>query len=268
MCFPAQVHGRGRQCALILAILFYSASFLSLQAQQPQFRAAWADIFHVGMGSTAEVNSMVSALVSGHYNAVIVQVVGYMDQPGGIGSHGAQYKSSILPWSSRVTASFDPLAYLCTQAHANGIEVHAWLGGSGGAMYRVSTAWPPGGNATLTAHPEWMMVPQANSEGGSVVAINGNYMLDMGGADAQEYIVSIVRELVTNYPIDGINWDDEHDSTVYTLGLGFPSTSTSTYTNSGLARYRRNTGVVGTPSATDSAYGDYRRRFKNELIAR
>ena len=267
MCFHAQAHGRGRQCALILTLFCFAASIVPLQAQQ-QFRAAWADIFHVGMGSTSEVNSMVSSLVAGHYNAVIVQVVGYMDQPGGIGSHGAQYKSSILPWSSRVTASFDPLAYLCTQAHANGIEVHAWIGGSGGAMYRVSTAWPPVGNATLSAHPEWMMVPQANSEGGSVVAINGNYMLDMGGTDAQEYIVSIVRELVTNYPIDGINWDDEHDGTVYALGMAFPSTSTSTYTNSGLARYRRNTGFMGTPSATDSAYNDYRRRFKNELVAR
>ena len=109
---------------------------------------------------------MVSTLVAGRYNAVIVQVLGYMDNS--VASHGAHWKSSIVPWSSRVTASFDPLGYLCQQAHANGIEVHAWLGGSGGAMYRVSTAWPPPGNATLTAHPEWMMVPQANSEGNAV----------------------------------------------------------------------------------------------------
>src|SRR5437667_8665278 len=234
--------GRGL-CALTL-LCFASRS----PAQE--FRAAWADIFHVGMTSQSDVNTMVSSLVAGHYNAVVVQVLGYMDNS--VASHGAHWKSSIVPWSSRVTASFDPLAYLCTQAHANGIEVHAWLGGSGAAMYRVSTAWPPAGNATLAAHPEWMMVPQVNSEGGAVVAINGNYMLDMGSSDAQEYIVSIVRELVTNYPIDGINWDDEHDGTVYALGLGFPATSTSTYTNSGLARYRRNTGFVGTPSATDA----------------
>ncbi len=232
-----------------------------------QFRAAWADIFHVGMGSTSEVDTMVASLVAGRYNAVIVQALGYMDA-NGTASHGAHWKSSILPWSTRVKSNFDPLEYLCQQAHANGIEVHAWLGGSAAAMYRVSTVWPPAGNATLAAHPEWMMVPQANSEGNTVVAINGYYMLDMGSGDAQEYIISIVRELVTNYQIDGIHWDDEHGGTEYSAGLGFPAYSAATYTNSGLARYRRNTGYVGTPSATDATYNNYRRRFKNELIAR
>src|SRR5215471_4524862 len=110
--------GLPRWIALLSVILLAAVPRLSAQ----QFRAAWADIFHVGMGSTTEVNNMVNSLVAGHYNAVVVQVVGYMDQPGGSGSHGAQYKSSILPWSTRVTVSFDPLAYLCTQAHANGIE--------------------------------------------------------------------------------------------------------------------------------------------------
>ena len=62
--------------------------------------------------------------------------------------------------SRRVSAGFDPLTYLCQQAHANGIEVHAWLGGSGAAMYRVSTAWPPANNTTLIAHPASFAEPQ------------------------------------------------------------------------------------------------------------
>ncbi len=231
-----------------------------------EFRAAWADIFHAGMGSSAEVDAMVSTLVSGHYNAVIVQVVGYMDNSSA--SHGAQYKSNILPRSSHVTASFDPLAYLCQQAHANGIEVHAWLGGSAGAMYRVSTTFPPVNNATLTAHPEWFIAPLANSEGGAPVLVDSIYALDMGSPDVQEYIVSIVRELVTNYPIDGINWDDEINAAGYSAGFGYPAYSQANYSRSGLARYRINTGFVGTPSNTDAAWSNYRRRFKNELMAR
>ncbi len=210
---------------------------------------------------------MVAALVAGHYNAVIVQMVGYMDGTG-TSSHGAQYKSSILPWSTRVTAGFDPLAALCTTAHANGIEVHAWIGGSAGAMYRVSVAWPPANNATLTAHPEWFIAPLANSEGGAPVLFDGVYALDMGSPDAQEYIVSIVRELVTNYPIDGINWDDEINTTGYNAGFGYPAVSQATYSRSGLARYRINTGATGTPSNTDAGWSNYRRRFKNELMAR
>ncbi|MCX8092126.1 MAG: family 10 glycosylhydrolase, partial [Verrucomicrobiae bacterium] len=247
------------------AALLYLLGFFALRAQE--FRAAWADVFHVGMGSTNEINTMVSNLVVGRYNAVIVQVLAYHDADG-TASHGAHWKSSIVPWSTRVKANFDPLAYLCQRAHAYGIEVHAWLGGSGGGMYRVSTAWPPAGNSTLANNPQWFMVPLANSEGNAVVPINGQYMLDMGSADAQEYLISIVRELVTNYEIDGIHWDDEHGSAEYSAGLGYPAYSASTYTNSGLARYRRNTGATGTPSNTDTAWSNYRRRFKNELIAR
>src|SRR4051812_949334 len=239
---------------LAFAFCYFVTSAL-LPAQQ--FRAAWADVFNSGLTSQAGVNNMVNSLVSGHYNAVIVQVLAYMDNS--VASHGAMWKSSIVPWSSRTTASFDPLGYLVQQAHANGIEVHAWLGGSGAAMYRISTSWPPTGNATLTAHPEWTMVPQADSEANAVALLDGNYALDMGSPDAQEYVVSIVRELVTNYQIDGINWDDEVNSAGYTAGMGFPAYSQASYSRSGLARYRINTGFMGTPSATDTTYGNYRR---------
>ena len=209
---------------------------------------------------------MVNTLVSGHYNAVIVQVLGYMDQQ--TSSHGAYWKSSIVPWSGYVTAGFDPLSYLCTKAHANGIEVHAWLGGSGGGPYRVSLVWPPSGNTTLANNPQWFMVPAANSEGNAITTLDGNYLLDMGSPDAQDYIVSIVKELVTNYPVDGINWDDEINGTGYNQGYGYPAYSQASYSKSGLARYRINTGASGTPLNTDVNWSNYRRRFKAELYAR
>src|SRR5438045_7559183 len=136
---------------------------------------------------------MISQLVAGRYNAVIVQILAYMDNTPN--SHGAYWKSNLLPRSAYVTSGFDPLAYLCQQAHANGIEVHAWLGGSGGAMYRVSFSFPPVNNATLGSHPEWFIAPLTNSEAGSPMLIDGIYCLDMGSPDVQEYIVSIVREL-------------------------------------------------------------------------
>src|SRR5882724_5219599 len=228
--FRLQTGARLRGCVVIVLSVFYGLA-TPLYAQQ--FRAAWADVFHVGMQNSGQVDTMVSKLVAGHYNAVIIQVLAYMDSA--TASHGAYWRSNIVPRSSNVTASFEPLAYLCQQAHANGIEVHAWLGGSGGAMYRVSLSWPPVGNATLVAHPEWMMVPQANSEGNSVVTLAGNCVLDMGSPEAQEYIVSIVRELVTNYPIDGINWDDEVNSAGYNAGFGFSAYNTP---RSGLNGYR------------------------------
>ena len=237
---------------VVVGLCFAMAASASAQ----EFRAAWADVFHPGMGSTTEVDNMVSTLVSGHYNVVVVQVLAYMDNA--VASHGAYWKSNILPSSSHVTTSFDPLAYLCQQAHANGIEVHAWLGGSGGAMYRVSNSWPPTGNATLANHPEWFMTPLTNSEANAMAGFVESptltyYIMDLGSPDAQEYVVSIVKELVANYPIDGINWDDEINGTEYTMGFGYPTYSQASYPRSGLARYRINTGVTGTPANSDTA---------------
>ena len=252
---------------MLPALLLFALGATPLPAQE--FRAAWVDIFHAGMSSKSEVDTLVSTLASGNYNAVIAQVLGYMDMNGSA-SHGAHWQSNLLPWSPRVKADFDPLAYLCTQAHAAGIEVHAWIGGSGGAMYRVSLPppngiFPPAGNATFAAHPEWFIAPRANSEEGTPLPVDGYYSLDMGSPDVQEYLVSIVRELVTNYPIDGINWDDEINGAGYTAGFGYPAYN---HARSGLARYRLNTGATGTPSNTDLAWSNYRRRFKNELMAR
>lgn len=248
-------------------LIALSLTLTSTAKAQQQFRAAWADVFHVGMGSGTEVTNMVNSLVSGRYNAVIVQVLAYMDN-NGTGSHGAHWKSSLVPWSPRVTTSFDPLTTLCTYAHSKGIEVHAWLGGSGGGPYRASSVWPPGGNTTLADHPEWFMVPRANSEGNATATLDGSYNLDMGSPDAQEYLVSIVRELVTNYQIDGINWDDEINTSGYNQGYGFPEASQANYAKSGLARYRAMTGTSGTPAISDPLWANYLRRFKNELLAR
>ncbi|MGZ5505085.1 MAG: TIGR02597 family protein [Limisphaerales bacterium] len=219
------------------------------------------------MTSGSDVTNMVNTLANAHYNVVIAQVLGYMENT--IPSHGAHWKSSIIPWSSRVTASFDPLATLCTYAHSKGIEVHAWLGGSGGGPYRVSsTNWPVSSNPTLANHPEWFMVPYTNSEGNAVQQLDGNYNLDMGSSDVQDYIVSIVKELVSNYPIDGINWDDEINNN--NQGYGYPAYSQANYSKSGLARYRINNGLSSsfTPLNTDSSWSNYRRRFKSELFAR
>jgi len=165
----------------------------------PEFRGFWADAFHSGFKSESQIDDMVSRASAGNYNAIVAEILAYKDTSGG--GHGAYWHSSIVPWASEVTSGFDPLEYLCDRAHASGIEVHAWL-----VAYRVSTSWPPSGNTTISAHPEWIMVP-IGSMGGGPATVEGKYVLDPGSPDVQEYLISIVQELVNNYEIDGINWD-------------------------------------------------------------
>jgi len=222
---------------------------------QSAFRGLWADAFHQGFKSTSQIDTMVSRAKTGNYNAIVAEVLAYKDS--GSGGRGAYWNSAILPKAADISGGIDPLAYLCDRAHAEGIEVHAWL-----VTYRVSTVWPPPNNATLAAHPEWFTVALADMDTGPK-PLDGKYCLDPGCPEVQEYLISAVRELVTNYPIDGINWDYIR----YTqTDAGYPAVAS--YQNSGLARFGRITGYSGTPLSTNTAWQDFRRRTIDELVRR
>ncbi|HPD30944.1 MAG TPA: family 10 glycosylhydrolase [Phycisphaerae bacterium] len=223
---------------------------------QSSFRGTWADAFHIGYKNASQVDQLVGYAVQGNYNAIIAEVLAYQDT-GGTG-HGAYWNSQYVPKAADISESdFDPLAYLCQQAHAQGIEVHAWL-----VTYRVSTSWPPSGNSILTSHPEWIMVERADT-GGGPSPIGDAYCLDPGSPDVQNYLIEIVRELVTNYPIDGINWD--YIRYTQTDG-GYPADSNYYY--SGLKRFQRIYNRSDVPSTSDSSWCTFRRRTIDELVRR
>ncbi len=233
-----------------------TAVFSEIPAVAPQLRAFWADVFHYGLQNASQIDQMISLAVQGNYNAIFAEVLAHHDNP--VGSHGAYWRSNAVARSSYVTDAFDPLAYMVQQAHANGIELHCWL-----VAFRVSTAWPPAGNSFLASHPEYLMVPRA-SAGAGPVKVGSDYVLDPGSPDAQEYLVSIVRELVANYEIDGINWDYIR----YTQAdAGYPADNN--YANSGLKRFQRITGRTDVPAASgDTQWNDFRRRTIDELVRR
>ncbi|RMF80680.1 MAG: hypothetical protein D6744_07970 [Planctomycetota bacterium] len=238
------------------ALLIAAAICTATTASAAEFRAFWADAFHVGYKSSSQISSLVSRALTGNYNVIIVEVLAFHDT--GPGGHGAYWNSGIVPKASDISGNIDPLAELITQAHANGIQVHAWI-----VSYRASSTWPPSGNATLSANPHWLMVPQADM-GGGPAPVAGHYTLDPGSPDVQEYIVSIVRELATNYDIDGINLD--YIRYIQT-DAGYPADTS--YSKSSLARFQALTGFGGTPPPTgNTSWNDFRRQTIDELVRR
>jgi uncharacterized lipoprotein YddW (UPF0748 family) len=226
-----------------------------LDSRTTSFRAFWADAFVAGFKSAADCNAMVGRAVAGNYNAIFAEVLAYHDKTGS--GHGAYWNSSIVPKATDIVGGIDPLATLVQKAHAAGLEVHAWL-----VPYRVSATWPPSGNTTLSAHPEWLMAVYSNM-GAGPSKVSGVYTLDPGSPDAQEYLLSIVRELVTNYQIDGINYDYIR----YTDPMaGYPTVTS--YDASSLARFQALTGYVGTPVPGDPGWCDFRRQTVGELVRR
>ena len=125
-------------------------------------------------------------------NTVLAQVRPFGD---------ALYRSALFPWSHLCTGvqgqdpGFDPLDVLLTEAHARGLSLEAWVN-----PYRLrsSASMPPAiaENSLLNAHPEW------------VCTVNEGAYLNPAIPEAADYVVQGVAELVQNYAVDGIHFDD------------------------------------------------------------
>jgi uncharacterized lipoprotein YddW (UPF0748 family) len=126
-------------------------------------------------------------------NAVILQVRTSAD---------ALYESKLEPWSAFLTGTqgkapspyYDPLKFWIDQAHARGIELHAWFN-----PYRTKYA---GGRVEAAeshiskAHPE--LVKSYGKMG----------WMDPGEPAAQAHSLAVFMDVVERYDVDGIHIDD------------------------------------------------------------
>ena len=116
----------------------------------------------------------------------------------------AFYRSAYFPWSRYLTGQqglepedgFDPLAYWVEKAHERGIELHAWIN-----PYRITTS-----------SSDWDRLSWNNPAKGAwndyVVRFNGNYYFDPGQPAVRDLITAAAVEIVQNYNVDGIHFDD------------------------------------------------------------
>lgn len=124
-------------------------------------------------------------------------------------SHSDSYylKSSYFPTSSfirELTASspdFDPFQYMLDAAHARGLEFHAWFN-----PYRVTgylVRWQDIPADSLIK--QWW---NAGDKQRNVLLHDGQYYLNPSSEEVLETIVAAIRELVENYDVDGVHFDD------------------------------------------------------------
>jgi uncharacterized lipoprotein YddW (UPF0748 family)/N-acetylmuramoyl-L-alanine amidase len=113
----------------------------------------------------------------------------------------ALYKSSVYPWSAVLTGTqgkdpgYDPLAYFIEGAHERGLKLEAWVN-----PYRVQTKADKTAlcsSSPAALHPDW-----------TVVTSDGQLYFDPGIPAVRGMIENGVREIVENYDIDGIVFDD------------------------------------------------------------
>ncbi|MEB5971470.1 glycoside hydrolase family 10 protein [Pantoea dispersa] len=121
----------------------------------------------------------------------------------------ALWRSRILPWSDTLTGNigqdpgYDPLQFILDEAHKRGMKVHAWFN-----PYRVSTNTKP---ATVTALNNTLQLQPASVfvlHRDWIRTASDRFVLDPGIPAARNWITSIVAEVVSNYAIDGVQFDD------------------------------------------------------------
>lgn len=165
-----------------------------------EFRGVWvASVKNIdwpsrpGLTADLQKNELVSILDRArelNYNAVIFQVRPAAD---------ALYRSRLEPWSEYLTGTmgrdpgWDPLAFAVEEAHARGLELHAWIN-----PYRArhrETSPAAAGHITVT-HPHL------------VRAYGGYLWLDPGEDEVRAHTRSVVLDIVRRYQVDGIHLDD------------------------------------------------------------
>ena len=144
-----------------------------------------------------EIDFIISKTAEMNLNAIILQV-----RPSG----DALYDSSIFPWSEYLTGvqgnapadGFDPLAYWVANAHANGLELHAWIN-----PYRITHTSSGVADVSKLAAGN-----PARKNPSLAVAYKNALYYDPGLPESKKLIIDGVIEIIDKYEVDGIHLDD------------------------------------------------------------
>lgn len=193
-----------KKTLLFIALLFLQTTAFS-QGIKREMRAAWiSTVYGIDWPKATDpaatqktkLAGLLTSLKANGINTVYFQARTIGD---------ALYKSNLVPWSHWLTNTYgkdpgyDPLAFAIEEAHSRGMEIHVWLN-----PYRAATAASNipsyASNHKAKTNPEWLL---SEVNGSSTLRY-----LNPALAAVRNHIDDVVKELVTNYDLDGIHFDD------------------------------------------------------------
>jgi uncharacterized lipoprotein YddW (UPF0748 family) len=213
-----------------------------------QFRAYWVDAFGEDLFDAPRIDAIVAATKAANLNAIVAQVVRRGDCFCNRASVPRTDQAGLAP------APFDPLQTLIDKAHAQGIEVHAWV---------IATAfWRTGSAPTSPLHAFNLHGPSATgnanwvmSRDDGVTQAAGDWLADPGHPDAAKWIVDTATSIVASYAVDGINLDRIR----YPDGNSQVGVPTWGYNPVAVARFQQATGRTDRPAPADPQWRQWRR---------
>ncbi|MBN2446879.1 MAG: family 10 glycosylhydrolase, partial [Phycisphaerae bacterium] len=213
-------------------------------------RAIW--VTRYDYKTADDVKQIINNCANAGFNSVLFQVRG---------NGNAFYKSSFEPWADELGGKdpgFDPLALACQQAHARGIELHAWV--------NVMPGWdgtkPPTNPEQLySKHPDWFWYDQ----NGKRQELTDFYVsVNPCLPEVREYLVAVFRDIVSHYDVDGLHMDyirfpNEPPAIPARSGIDYPRDART------LALYKKATGLA--PDDDPEAWNKWRTDQVTQLVA-
>jgi uncharacterized lipoprotein YddW (UPF0748 family) len=190
-------------CGVLLGWAAGRCGLAAAEGADAEFRGAWlATVANIDWPSRpglpslqqqSELRALFDTARDLGLNAIVFQVRPAAD---------ALYASSLEPWSEYLTGAmgrpptpfYDPLEFAVAEAHARGLQLHAWFN-----PYRVRHATAEGEAAANHAS---RAMPEA-------VRTYGKYLwFDPGEPAAVERTLAVMLDVVRRYDVDGVHIDD------------------------------------------------------------
>lgn len=143
-------------------------------------------------GFKAAADQVMADIQKNGMNAIFCHVHSHSD---------AYYPSSVLPTSKFLPGkgSFDALQYMIDSAHRHGLSFHAWFNPYRVTGYQMKWSDVPAGSIVK----QWYASGSRN-----VLLFNGSYYLNPAQPAVRDLVVSSIREVLTKYAVDGVQFDD------------------------------------------------------------
>jgi uncharacterized lipoprotein YddW (UPF0748 family) len=229
-----------------------------------ELRGLW--VVRTALVSPQAVDRVVDDAAEAGMNALFVQVRGRGD---------AFYRTSLAPRSPLLESQprdFDPLKRLLARARARRMQVHAWVN----VLLAAHFGQPLPRGHVLEKHPDWAMVPksvataalvatgsrrlQLIAEAGRAEGDVEGYYLSPALPAVGDHLEQVVRELVHQYPVDGLHLDF----------VRYPGPSFD-YSRASLEGFRRRSGegdLFAGPVRSPADWDAYRRDVLTRLTTR
>lgn len=120
----------------------------------------------------------------------------------------ALYKSNLFPWSHILSGTqgndpgFDPLEYMIEKTHNDNMAFHAWIN-----PLRIQSNNTPSILCESNLYNKWKTDSDSSNDNW-VLDSNGNKYFNPYYPEVRKVIIDGVKEIVENYNVDGIHFDD------------------------------------------------------------